>query len=420
MEKKRARDTSLCYGGSVYASNWKKGVYSFPSGASRSIGTQFTHSQWLELQKQALIYKHINASVPVPPYLLYPFHYSNAAYNVIAGARALDNLGLLVNSTDPEPRRCRRTDGKKWRCSKDAAPDQKYCERHMNRGKPRSRKSVEAPENNTLKSTTAAPATNDVLIAPTFGRRSVENSSGNFTRFFDSYGLFGNQEDKPSNQLENKGYQPRITEDIPDDDSCKELYHKALNLNYSNIKDYSFRLLDSDPGSMNEEPVSMPDQTVETRAFIDAWSAEKAATLTSRNCLASLDLPDSGLSLSMPNDQINLETADPFLPMQSPVTWTKHGSSLGGPLGEFFQPHQQQDIDIIEKPHSSQMLANLFSKEYNDSNGESPTRPVVLSPTGVLQKTLISYSDNSNVSSPNFVVMDPAIYQHQHIFSDFK
>uniref|UniRef100_A0A0E0L734 Growth-regulating factor n=1 Tax=Oryza punctata TaxID=4537 RepID=A0A0E0L734_ORYPU len=51
---------------------------------------------------------------------------------------------------DPEPWRCRRTDGKKWRCSKEAHPDSKYCERHMHRGRNRSRKPVE--------SKTAAPA----------------------------------------------------------------------------------------------------------------------------------------------------------------------------------------------------------------------------------------------------------------------
>lgn len=50
---------------------------------------------------------------------------------------------------DPEPGRCRRTDGKKWRCSKAAHPDSKYCERHMLRGKSRSRKPVETPRNNT-------------------------------------------------------------------------------------------------------------------------------------------------------------------------------------------------------------------------------------------------------------------------------
>lgn len=45
---------------------------------------------------------------------------------------------------DPEPGRCRRTDGKKWRCSKDAHPDSKYCERHMHRSRNRSRKHVES------------------------------------------------------------------------------------------------------------------------------------------------------------------------------------------------------------------------------------------------------------------------------------
>ncbi|BAT95958.1 hypothetical protein VIGAN_08280800, partial [Vigna angularis var. angularis] len=46
---------------------------------------------------------------------------------------------------DPEPGRCRRTDGKKWRCSREAVEGQKYCERHMHRGRNRSRKPVEQP-----------------------------------------------------------------------------------------------------------------------------------------------------------------------------------------------------------------------------------------------------------------------------------
>jgi len=51
------------------------------------------------------------------------------------------------NNTDPEAGRCRRTDGKKWRCSRDVAPNNKYCERHMHRGRPRSRKPVELHTN---------------------------------------------------------------------------------------------------------------------------------------------------------------------------------------------------------------------------------------------------------------------------------
>uniref|UniRef100_A0A0A9DHP8 Growth-regulating factor n=1 Tax=Arundo donax TaxID=35708 RepID=A0A0A9DHP8_ARUDO len=44
---------------------------------------------------------------------------------------------------DPEPGRCRRTDGKKWRCSREAHGESKYCEKHIHRGKNRSRKPVE-------------------------------------------------------------------------------------------------------------------------------------------------------------------------------------------------------------------------------------------------------------------------------------
>lgn len=33
-----------------------------------------------------------------------------------------------------EPGRCRRTDGKKWRCRRDVIPNQKYCGLHMHRG----------------------------------------------------------------------------------------------------------------------------------------------------------------------------------------------------------------------------------------------------------------------------------------------
>lgn len=47
-------------------------------------------------------------------------------------------------SGDAEPRRCRRTDGKKWRCSRDAIGDQRYCERHIKRNCPGSRKHVES------------------------------------------------------------------------------------------------------------------------------------------------------------------------------------------------------------------------------------------------------------------------------------
>ena len=76
----------------------------------------------------------------------------------------------LGRKIDPEPGRCRRTDGKKWRCSKEAFPDSKYCERHMHRGKNRSRKPVEV-----LKSPSSSALTTSSLTSQT------PNSSSSFS-----------------------------------------------------------------------------------------------------------------------------------------------------------------------------------------------------------------------------------------------
>ena len=68
---------------------------------------------------------------------------------------------------DPEPGRCRRTAGKKWRCSRDAVPDQKYCERHINRGRHRSRKPVEGLNGHNTNATAAASAASKAAAATT-------------------------------------------------------------------------------------------------------------------------------------------------------------------------------------------------------------------------------------------------------------
>ncbi|KAI3756302.1 hypothetical protein L1987_56122 [Smallanthus sonchifolius] len=71
------------------------------------------------------------------------------------------SMGLrFSNGSDPEPWRCRRTDGKKWRCSKDVAPDQKYCERHTRKTRSRSRKPVETQSHNTKDYPTVLSAAN--------------------------------------------------------------------------------------------------------------------------------------------------------------------------------------------------------------------------------------------------------------------
>jgi len=79
---------------------------------------------------------------------------------------------------DPEPGRCRRTDGKKWRCSKEAYPDSKYCERHMHRGRNRSRKPVELVVSSSTTSTNNTNTTSQSNTPSSYNRNiSLNNNS---------------------------------------------------------------------------------------------------------------------------------------------------------------------------------------------------------------------------------------------------
>ncbi|XP_008242216.1 PREDICTED: growth-regulating factor 1 isoform X1 [Prunus mume] len=114
----------------------------------------FTPSQWQELEHQALIYKYMVSGISIPPDLLFSIKrscldsplpsklFSHPPHSKPTIGWSCFQMGL-GRKVDPEPGRCRRTDGKKWRCSKEAFADSKYCERHMHRGKNRSRKPVE-------------------------------------------------------------------------------------------------------------------------------------------------------------------------------------------------------------------------------------------------------------------------------------
>ncbi|XP_027336580.1 growth-regulating factor 9-like isoform X2 [Abrus precatorius] len=101
-----------------------------------------TETQRLELDHQVFIFNHLVSNLPLPQshHHLVQFPTNMSEYS---------HLGFdYGNMVDPEPHRCRRTDGKKWRCSKHVVPDQKYCERHMHRGRNRSRKPVETSHAN--------------------------------------------------------------------------------------------------------------------------------------------------------------------------------------------------------------------------------------------------------------------------------
>ncbi|KAJ4708781.1 Growth-regulating factor-like protein [Melia azedarach] len=144
-----------------------------------NIRYPFTASQWQELEHQALIFKYMVSGIPIPPDLLFTikrsffdsplsvspklFPHQHQHQHQHIGSWNCFQIGL-GRKIDPEPGRCRRTDGKKWRCSKEAYPDSKYCERHMHRGKNRSRKPVEVEPTTTAAAATT-PSSNSTQIS---------------------------------------------------------------------------------------------------------------------------------------------------------------------------------------------------------------------------------------------------------------
>ncbi|XP_019443751.1 PREDICTED: growth-regulating factor 9-like isoform X2 [Lupinus angustifolius] len=86
---------------------------------------------------------------------------------------------------DPEPYRCRRTDGKKWRCSRNVVPNQKYCERHMHRGCNRSRKHVEASQVNSQLTTKPSSGKIQTKITSSNIESSISNPNLLGTQLFD-------------------------------------------------------------------------------------------------------------------------------------------------------------------------------------------------------------------------------------------
>ncbi|XP_050228694.1 growth-regulating factor 10-like [Mercurialis annua] len=155
--------------------------YTKPSASSCCYG--FTVVQLGELQLQSLIYKYIEAGCPVPYNLILPIWKSvscsldSTLFQLFPSFMGVSQMQMEYrNGVEAEPGRCRRTDGKKWRCSKEALPDQKYCERHMHRGRPRSRKLVEAASHD--QTTSSSSSTNLTISLPVTSNTDLFSLSG--------------------------------------------------------------------------------------------------------------------------------------------------------------------------------------------------------------------------------------------------
>lgn len=410
----------------------------------------FTPSQWMELEHQALIYKHLVANVPVPPQLLIPLKKSLNPYTLSGLATGpygsnwgwgTFHLGFAGNN-DPEPGRCRRTDGKKWRCSREAVPDQKYCERHINRGRHRSRKPVEVQNGRAVSGSTTSKVAS---VAPS-ASASVISSSG----ASNSLGAVQHQ----FNSLQPSAANPsteQLVSRIKDHESVSVISPtigvkpkdsaisvQKLHSGFELSSQTDFGLVSSDsllnPSQRNsfvnpKSPNAFLDFNGQEQSeqhpvhhFIDGWTKEQSSRasgcwpdqLNSDWTQLSMSIPMaasdfSSASSSPRQEKLTLSPlrlsrdVDPIQmglgmtnsygePMQKTANWVPVSweNSLCGPLGEVLNSTAGNAGD-----GKSTSPLNLTREVWDDS-------PLFgSSPTGVLQKsTFVSLSNSSSGSSP--------------------
>jgi len=162
-------------------------------------------------------------------------------------------------------------------------------------------------------------------------------------------------------------------------------------------------------------------QPEKTRGFIDAWSntetGENNATTTNNNnknsavsigklSLSSLDLSKGGGAVNEDLGNVNIglglmesianthtDTKISLSNWLNPAPWV--ASTLGGPLAEVLR-----SSTVTATTKTNEATSNTPSPATTHVESNSPLGTMVSSPSGVLQKTLVSLSDSSSNSSP--------------------
>ncbi|CAI9115985.1 OLC1v1017021C2 [Oldenlandia corymbosa var. corymbosa] len=431
-------------------------------GVLSGIRGPFTPSQWMELEHQALIYKYINANVPIPSYLLTPIRKALdcAGFTSFAGLRpnafgwGAFHLGFS-NSNDPEPGRCRRTDGKKWRCSRDAVADQKYCERHMNRGRHRSRKPVEGQTGHSVAGITNAAklmpnssasaaavvpgglTPHHQLNNPQAGATNTQCATSphldrNFLGKDNSGGRFQDTTTLPiisSSSINLKESQYPISK--PHEayvDSSRGEFGQVCSDSLLNPLDRSSSLVNCSNYGTSEDVNDQDNKTNSgLRQFMDDWPnnrTERSAVSWPDIDMHSDNRTQLSISISMAGSDFMSSTSSPTNEKvtASPLSLSREleATHMGLGVGTIVNERSQRQANWIPISWESSMggpLAEVLHSTNNNTNDSRSSSALNLmtegwegspqlasSPTGVLQKsTFMSRSNSSNGSSPRAV-----------------
>ncbi|XP_073304706.1 growth-regulating factor 7-like isoform X1 [Primulina huaijiensis] len=357
-----------------------------------SVGLAFTSAQWKELERQAMIFKYLTASLPLPlPLprdLLYPLSLnfpapaSDPTINLSGGE--LYNARCFKNR-DPEPGRCKRTDGKKWRCSKDVAPLQKYCERHLHKGRLRSRKPVEVRNNGEIRKKSRLER-GPLPTLQAYSAATHQISTKN-----EPHLLF--------NPIESDRDAGSMMEFESTENNWRHLMTKAnLDLLTNEFSTCSPSPIFHQDCVETSSPFSYLNFQAQT-GVVNAWSMDYES---SKNCNAtSCPVPLHQGNLS-PSLNLSMAVASGnVLDGETSKFEIEHGLkysddcyvadrrwlpfSRGGPLGEALQPL----VTGVEGSNPASPYDSVHT-----------TATTVSSPSGVLHRTLFSQSENSVCNSP--------------------
>ncbi|XP_059669399.1 uncharacterized protein LOC132314570 [Cornus florida] len=463
--------------------------YKSPADMAATLGYAFTAAQWKELERQSTIYEYMSASVPLPPHLLSPNITGNISpYSHSSLLGGVSNFNLIFgDNKDLEPGRCRRTDGKKWRCSKDVAPRAKYCDRHMHRSKPRSRKHVEVahivPYNNNQDNKNILTTTTTTTTSATTNNNNNKKTRLNPTTppLLPKPPMVHTKISPPQPQLQLLGSTiqpndtPRFFDESLSASSSKEssrgldwmLEGEMVRMGKCSIFNTSanaFQPVYSDELTyQNNEPLSLfpfpnfgkpgpsqrnndsslflhPDpilslqnkaQTDPPRAFIDAWSNDNSNTNTNNTnhySVSSGNISPSALTLSMAMGAGNLTPFSLTLSnaMGAGNAVDKELGKIQMALGAPDLQHNYQIGGSVKQPQMSSWLNPLPWEASTPGGplaealpisltigGRSPASPyasngdsigipatTVSSPSGILHRTMLSFSDSSGCNSP--------------------
>ncbi|GAB2293919.1 hypothetical protein Dimus_028133 [Dionaea muscipula] len=373
------------------------------------------------LTRLALPVPVCNNPLSLSPYFLFlssrnfEKKWGNSLFLVAGGNMGMFNVKWVGNGKDVEPGRCKRTDGKKWRCSKDVAPNQKYCERHLNRGRPRSRKPVEAHAGFSISCNSAKGSAKKTRLG------DAQNSSFNLlnsktganpsssaihcsgvgcpVQEFD-----GHHQGSSCNPF--ASMLPSLNEEarkwMVKDEGAEQQWQQMQMKNLKLATDGPFYHTNSAIFQHHfvGEPIdSSSDLDYSARGFPVAWSnglpesnADNGSGQRS-SVLSDGKITFPSLALSMGGSNlIDEEMGSIHMDHCGVDSSGNHGQGLlagwintnpGGPLAEVLRPRPICTIDSA-------------------GNGDLVTPPstTVSSPSGVIQKTLASFSDSSGSNSP--------------------